>query len=80
MRRVQEEEDDDVKSRPQVSLTEAPLSLFKPSKSHNRITRSCDISNDPAAIHQICKQFSEGTACYIWALLVFPLCRLAKRV
>lgn len=72
VRRVQEEEDD-VKSRPQVSLTEAP-------KSHNRLTRSCDTSNDPAAIHQICKQFSEGTACYIRALLVFPLCCLAKRV
>lgn len=72
MRRVQEEEDD-VKSRPQVSQTEAP-------KSHNRLTRSCDTSNDPAAIHTICKQFSEGTACYIRALLVFPLCCLAKIV
>lgn len=72
VRRVQEEEDD-VKSRPQVSQTEAP-------KSHNRLTRSCDTSNDPAAIHQICKQFSEGTACYIRALLVFPLCCLAKIV
>lgn len=65
---------EDVKSRPDWSS-----SLFQPSKSHNRLTRSCDISSDPTEIHQIWKRFSEGTACYIWALLIFPLCCLAKR-
>lgn len=34
---------------------------FKPSKSHNRLTRICDISNDPTVIHEIWKQFLEGT-------------------
>lgn len=34
---------------------------FKPSKSHNRLTRIWDIAHDPIVIHEIWKRLFEGT-------------------
>lgn len=50
---------------------------FKPSKSHNRLTRICDIADDPTVIHEVWKQFLER---HHFTTRLFPLCCWQKRL
>lgn len=51
---------------------------FKPPESHTRLRRICDISNDPTVIHEIWKQFSEGTVVHRGVDDHHPFVLLAK--